>query len=107
MIIETFNGTRRATGMFQSCVVDAYGLRQCAHAVESVIDIGANVGFFSVAARVLCPKAQIVSIEPDPTTFEQLLKNVDHLRIQPINAALGTGDPVKLYLDNNRKRLLS
>ena len=90
MILDTYNGTRRATGMFESCIkTGSYGLRKCAHAVSSILDIGANVGFFSVTSRILCPDAKVVSLEPDPTTFLQLLANCKHLRIQPINIAFG------------------
>lgn len=96
MILEKFNATRSATGMFQSCILSgSYGLRECAESVSDVIDIGANVGFFAVAARVLCPNAQVIAVEPEPKTYQQLLANAKHLRIQPVNAGLG---PIALRL---------
>lgn len=105
MIIEAFNGTRRATGMFQTCILTgSYGLRECAESVGAVVDIGANVGFFTVAARVLCPTAQVVAVEPDQATFGQLLQNAKHLRVQPVNVGLGTGAPLRHYEKPPRDR---
>lgn len=95
MIIDKFNSIRAGDGMYQSCVLNgSYGLRLCAEAVDAVIDIGANVGFFAVAARMLCPEAQVIALEPHTETFRQLLLNVKHLRVQPVNAGIGTG-PIK------------
>jgi FkbM family methyltransferase len=42
----------------------------------AIIDVGANVGQFSVAANNLMPQATIYPIEPDPKTAELLRKNV-------------------------------
>lgn len=98
MIVTTFNGTRRAAGMLRSCIqTGAYGLRAVADDVGCVLDIGANVGFFSVAARVLCPEARVVAMEPDPDTYKQLLVNCDHLCIEPFQVALGTGKSVAVW----------
>lgn len=98
MIVSAFNGTRRATGMFESCVrTGSYGLRDCADSVGSIIDIGANVGFFSLMARFLCPDAQVVSVEPDPTSYRDLVQNARHLRIQLVQAGLGDGQPIRRH----------
>jgi len=43
---------------------------------KTIIDIGANTGPFSFAARVFLPDAFIYSFEPLPECFEQLLKNL-------------------------------
>ncbi|MDD5059018.1 MAG: FkbM family methyltransferase [Sideroxydans sp.] len=45
---------------------------------KTVIDVGANVGQFAVAASRLFKEAQIYSIEPDPITAELLRKNTSH-----------------------------
>ena len=105
MICETFNGTRRAFGMFETCIAnDSYGFRECHGSVGSVIDIGANVGFFSVAARVLCPAARIVSIEPDEATYAQLVGNAKHMRIGTVRAGLGDGQALQLFAKHARER---
>lgn len=105
MICEGFNFSKRASGMFQSCVQNgSYGLRECAHAVGSVIDIGANVGFFSVAARMLCSDARIISLEPDESIYAQLVSNAKHLRIGTVRAGLGDGKPLRLVAKHARER---
>lgn len=43
--------------------------------VWTCIDIGANVGYVSLLARELFPKAKIYSIEPAPVTYDCLKKN--------------------------------
>lgn len=43
-----------------------------------VIDIGANVGFFSLAAFSRYPKAEVHAFEPHPFNFEVLQKYKDH-----------------------------
>lgn len=54
---------------------DEYGLRQLPSSVATIIDIGANVGFFSLAARALFPKATIHAYEPNSRTLAYLQKN--------------------------------
>jgi FkbM family methyltransferase len=40
-----------------------------------IIDIGANVGFFSKMARSLYPSSKIYAIEPVPAVYDLLSKN--------------------------------
>lgn len=46
--------------------------------VSTVIDIGANVGFFSKLIRDLFPKSIIYCIEPIPSIFKRLQLNFQH-----------------------------
>lgn len=55
------------TSDFLTCVIDdAYGLARLPSPPCSILDIGANVGFFSMAARAYFPAAIIHSYEPNP-----------------------------------------
>lgn len=54
---------------------DCYGLEKLSQPIVKVLDIGANVGLFSIAARNRFPQAVIHAYEPNP----QLEK---HLQIQ-------------------------
>jgi len=51
--------------------------------VKTVVDVGANVGFFSLLCREIYPDADIYSIEPVSKAFECLKKNLrgshDHI----------------------------
>jgi FkbM family methyltransferase len=41
-----------------------------------IVNVGANVGFFSVYLARLFPEARILAIEPNPSSFEYLVENV-------------------------------
>lgn len=46
---------------------------------RTILDVGANVGQFSVASAKLFPNAQVHSFEPVPRCFEELRKNISGL----------------------------
>lgn len=46
------------------------------HAAATVVDLGANIGLFSLYAHMRMPNATIYAVEADPTTFEVLAKNL-------------------------------
>lgn len=76
---------------------DCYGLRHFyPDFFKNVLDVGANVGYFSMMCRFLFPKARIISIEPQKEVFEALSKNAIYLDIEPHRSALGDGTPVYL-----------
>jgi FkbM family methyltransferase len=56
------------------------------------LDIGANMGFYSIALSVENPKLTVESFEPQPNVFEILTSNINlnefTSRIQPHNTAL-------------------
>jgi len=57
---------------------------------KTVIDVGANVGQFAVAAAKLFGNARVYSFEPLPACFQRLVKNVEKLpQITAVQAALG------------------
>jgi FkbM family methyltransferase len=56
-----------------------------------VVDVGANVGFFSFFVASRYPGASIVAVEPSPGNFRQLVKNADlnpHVPIRPLQGAV-------------------
>jgi len=63
---------------------------------DIVIDVGAHAGFFALwSRRKIGPKGLIVSIEPDPTNFQLLQRNVSingFANIIPINEAAADFD---------------
>jgi len=42
-----------------------------------VVDLGANIGAFSLFALASAPNCRVVAVEPFPATFEKLLKTVE------------------------------
>jgi len=55
-------------------------------ATESIIDIGAHIGLFSVYARTLNSSAPIFAFEPEPNNYKLLKENLKQNRIQNIVA---------------------
>lgn len=47
-----------------------------AKAKDSIIDVGAHVGFFSLYCRALNPRVTIFAIEPEPNNVKRLEKNL-------------------------------
>ncbi|MEX3811317.1 FkbM family methyltransferase [Paraburkholderia sp. BR13439] len=57
-----------------------------------VIDVGANIGFTSIAFSTFCPNGKIAAVEPVPRTFELLEKNLSAAgvtNVSRLNFALG------------------
>jgi FkbM family methyltransferase len=73
-----------------------------------VIDVGANIGYFSLLASTLVgPQGEVHAFEPDPVNCGLLKKNVRMNRasnIKVVQAALGNSDdPVPLFLNSDNK----
>lgn len=72
---------------------------------DYVIDIGANIGYFSVIlANLVGQDGKVFAFEPDPTNFEILKKNVklnNHKNVECINKAVSNkNSKVKLFLSD-------
>ena len=75
---------------FLVCFIDdEYGLRRVNDAVATVVDIGSNVGFFSLAARDRFPGATIHAYEPNPRTLTYLARNAAAADVQVFPEAVG------------------
>ena len=63
---------------------------------DVVIDVGANIGCFTMlASRAVGPTGRVIAIEPDPANFRQLVHNIALNRltnVTPLNIALGATD---------------
>lgn len=66
------------------------------HGPYTLLDIGANVGGYSLIACALDTRCRAISVEPFPPTFLTLCKNIAINamgdRIMPVNAMVGIGD---------------
>lgn len=68
-------------GSFQSCVVDVHDELVVAGVLDAgsapvVVDVGANVGQFLVAAKLFAPDSRVIAFEPDPDVCAALERNV-------------------------------
>lgn len=68
---------------------DEYGLKKIKVPPEIIIDIGANIGLFSVLARYRFPNAKIQAFEPNERIFQFLIKNTHNLDVDVRKAAVG------------------
>jgi FkbM family methyltransferase len=86
---------------FISCFVrNDYGLRRRIQEVRTILDIGANVGFFSLAAKGYYPYATIHAYEPNPRILPFLRANVSELEIGVYDEAVGSRDGFTNMVDN-------
>lgn len=76
---------------------DCYGLERIAGGIETVLDVGANVGLFSLAARHRYRSARIHAYEPNPALTGHLMANTVGLDIRCHLEAVGT-DTGRAYL---------
>lgn len=74
----------------------------------TVIDIGANIGYYSLLfARAVGPTGRVIAIEPDATNFDLLRKNIalnGYQNVTLINAAVWSSTTtLKLYLSEENR----
>lgn len=75
---------------FLACFVDdVYGLARMTSKPRTILDIGANVGFFSLAARGYFPEAVIHAYEPNPRVLAHLAGNAAAGMFQCMPEAVG------------------
>jgi FkbM family methyltransferase len=73
-------------------VADCYGLRTINWEPTEIIDIGANVGTFTVWSAILFPDAPVLAYEPDAWNLFALRKFTQRLsNIRSVGAGLGDG----------------
>jgi FkbM family methyltransferase len=81
---------------------DCYGIESVRHPVRTVLDIGANAGFFSMHARNTYPNAVIHAYEPNPAMREFLQHQSCAGRFAYFMEAVGAADAkVRLDLDSD------
>ena len=71
-------------------VEDCYGLARLRGKIGTVVDIGANLGLFSLAARERFPQAKIHAYEPNQLVETYLRSNLQSFQIQTHLEAIGS-----------------
>ncbi len=69
---------------------------------DTVIDIGANIGVFSILMKMLHPKARIVAVEPSHRSLGELKSNISNMEICLDTRGLGDGST--MYHKFGRRR---
>lgn len=75
---------------FITCVLrNSYGLGKRLSGIRTIVDVGANFGFFSLAARARYPDAAIHAYEPNPRVRNLLRANVEGFAVEVHPEAVG------------------
>lgn len=79
MVLEVPDGERNRTAILS--INDIYRNKLYLYSIlspdyEVILDLGANIGVYSLYAVKQCPKAKVYSFEPDIDSFKQLQDNV-------------------------------
>jgi FkbM family methyltransferase len=88
-------------GSLQSSIVDFHDdvvASGVLHGSPFIVDVGANIGQFTNAAKLFFPNAHVICFEPDPKVFDDLLRNtraLDHVEVQ--NAGLGASEEKRTF----------
>lgn len=72
---------------------------------DIVVDLGANIGYFTLlAARLVGKEGKVYAFEPEPVNYSLLLKNIEingYKNIVPVQKAISsTTGTVRLFIDN-------
>ncbi|HEX8711233.1 MAG TPA: FkbM family methyltransferase, partial [Terracidiphilus sp.] len=75
---------------FITCVLrNSYGLASKLSDIRTIVDVGANAGFFSLAARARYPDAAIHAYEPNPRVHRILRANTAGFDVDVYPEAVG------------------
>jgi FkbM family methyltransferase len=105
------NGEHGARIDFLMCLIeDGYGLDALKETLSTILDIGANQGFFALAAGSLFPNATIHCYEPNPRILPVLEQNTAAVRAGVFREAVGASEET-VFLeesgDSNQARTTS
>lgn len=82
---------------------DCYGIREYFKRsktnIKTIVDIGANIGSFSLLVSMLYPEARRIAIEPSSSNFALLEENMIALNVECKKFALGDGSNKRLQHD--------
>jgi FkbM family methyltransferase len=83
-----------------ACFVnDEYGLSSFRYAPRTILDIGANLGFFSMAARGYFPDATIHAYEPNPRIHSYVRANAASADFRLFPEAVGSANGEVFMVD--------
>jgi len=87
-----YNHVQDISGILEVYVLDVYDVR-AVRGASLVLDLGAGIGDFAVAAgKQLEPRGKVLAIEPNPEDYQLLCDNIranDLENVVPLNCALG------------------
>ena len=92
-----YSNSKYRGGFHELVVIDQHDVRRWGmDYFDTVVDLGAYMGVFSMLMRMLHPKAKIIAIEPSLRNTDFLEKNIRHMDIIMDTRALGDGSTMYL-----------
>jgi FkbM family methyltransferase len=91
----------------ETMLFDVYGLRRLDARAGTIIDVGAGIGDFTVAAARRFPQARIVALEPHPRWYRLLSENLELnglANVDPHRVAVATAASYELSPDRGSAR---
>ncbi|HBQ98136.1 MAG: FkbM family methyltransferase [Roseofilum sp. Belize BBD 4] len=85
---RTVSGQYALTMLMAIVLNDCYGLKRF-KSIDNIVDIGANIGVFSVHAATLFPQTKIYAYEPCSQVLPDLEKNLQNLNVEISSYAVG------------------
>lgn len=83
---------------------DEYGLRQRGGDPSTIVDVGANIGLFSLWARYFYPEANITAIEPNPRVYHECCKNLANSNVKVLNVGISQREGRAMMDDTGNSR---
>lgn len=99
-------------GTIQSSIIDFYDDVVAANIISTsaprILDVGANIGQFSSAAKLFYPDAKITAFEPDPEVFKILsATHQNQFNVTLHNFGLGERNETKVFYRNRLSAMSS
>lgn len=86
---------------------EQYQLKKLVEPQDHIVDIGAQIGIFSLLAANYCKDGLILAFEPERSNFDMLKQNAalnPHLSIRIYNKAVTSqGEKIRLYISANNR----
>jgi FkbM family methyltransferase len=103
-------GAGELTFYIEQFVQDDYGLYEIDVQQKNcvLLDVGANIGVFSIAAATRFPDATIYAFEPNPVAYSRLVRNLelnDTANVQPANRAVYSSCSIVEFSDGSSTSL--
>jgi FkbM family methyltransferase len=81
-------------GTLQSCISDVRDELNSPDVLgcePKILDVGANIGQWTVATKLFWPRATVLALEPNPAIFDLLVHNISGLRdVECLQCAVGS-----------------
>lgn len=109
-VTRTLYGQQALDMLLEIVIDEVYGLKRFKY-LDTIVDVGANIGIFSLHAASLFPNAKIAAYEPSCISMSYLQKNLSQLNVDIFPYAVGalsrkaalicTADLSACYIDSN------